>query len=545
MRPEPYWASADGDVTLLVGDCLDVLRTLPADSVDAIVTDPPAGISFMSREWDDFRRARNPADTGRDNVFGRTSARGPEYGRRDRRQFVEWLTERLSEALRVLKPGGHALVWSIPRTSHWTAWAVEDAGFEVRDCVLHMFGSGFPKSLDVGKAIDRARNDRPDILRVTSWLAGAAEARGIGRAQVDAHMGTSDMGGWWLSRLEHRCAVPTWEQWQQLRGLIGFGDEMDAEVWRLNGRKGMPGEAWDQREVIGTRRRSGAPPQPMWDANAGQEWAETAPATEEAARWDGWGTALKPGQEMWWLARKPLEVGSVAGNVLRYGTGALNIDACKVGSEQRVNNAGGSSSLQRVSRVEAGYRPTVTSSVGEASEVTGRWPANLVLTHSASCDGVCAADCPVGELDRQSGVLTSGANPARRGSDKFRDAYGEFAGQEDCIVHRGANTGGASRFYPVFKYQAKAPASERPRLEDGTAHETVKPLGFISWAVRLVTPPGGTVLDMFAGSGPVAEACIIEGFRAVLIEQNVKSAELIRKRLGKPIQPVMFGLDAS
>ena len=101
-----------------------------------------------------------------------------------------------------------------------------------------------------------------------------------------------------------------------------------------------------------------------------------------------------------------------------------------------------------------------------------------------------------------------------------------------------------SRFYPVFKYQAKAPASERPRLEDGTAHETVKPLGFISWAVRLVTPPGGTVLDMFAGSGPVGEACIIEGFRAVLIEQDPKSAELTRKRLAKPIQPVMFGLDA-
>ena len=125
----PYWASDDGDVTLHLGDCLDVLRDLPADSVDAIVTDPPAGVAFMSRTWD-------------------------TYGSRAR--FVEWLTERLSGALRVLKPGGHALVWSLPRTSHWTAWAVEDAGFEVRDCVLHMFGSGFPKSLDVSKAIDKA-----------------------------------------------------------------------------------------------------------------------------------------------------------------------------------------------------------------------------------------------------------------------------------------------------------------------------------------------------------------------------------------------------
>ena len=134
----PYYA--DDLVTLYLGDCLEVLREMEADSVDAIVTDPPAGIAFMDREWDDFRRARNPADAGRDNVFGRTSARGPEYGRRDRRQFTDWLTERMTEAYRVLKPGGHALVWSIPRTSHWTAWALEDAGFDIRDCVLHLFG---------------------------------------------------------------------------------------------------------------------------------------------------------------------------------------------------------------------------------------------------------------------------------------------------------------------------------------------------------------------------------------------------------------------
>jgi site-specific DNA-methyltransferase (adenine-specific) len=107
------------------------------------------------------------------------------------------------------------------------------------------------------------------------------------------------------------------------------------------------------------------------------------------------------------------------------------------------------------------------------------------------------------------------------------------------------DTGGASRFYPMFRYQAKAPASERPRLEDGTAHETVKSLGLMTWMVKLITRPGGTVLDMFAGSGPVAEACIVEGFRCVLIEQDPKSAELIRKRLSKPIQPVLdFGESA-
>jgi DNA modification methylase len=143
----PYWS--DGTVSLHLGDCLEVLAEMEAGSVDAVVTDPPAGIAFMDREWDDFRRARNSADAGRDNVFGRTSARGPEYGRGDRAQFVRMLTERMTEAYRVLKPGGHALVWAIPRTSHWTAWALEDAGFDIRDCVLHLFGSGFAKGRDL------------------------------------------------------------------------------------------------------------------------------------------------------------------------------------------------------------------------------------------------------------------------------------------------------------------------------------------------------------------------------------------------------------
>ncbi len=143
------------------------------------------------------------------------------------------------------------------------------------------------------------------------------------------------------------------------------------------------------------------------------------------------------------------------------------------------------------------------------------------------------------ELDRQSGTLTSGANPARRSSDKFRDAYGEFPGQAECTVHRGADSGGASRFFPVFRYEAKAPARERPHLEDGTAHPTVKPLKLMRWLVRLVTPPGGTVLDPFAGSGTTGEACLIEGFRCILAEKDPTSAELIKVRLSKPVQTQM------
>ena len=133
-----YWIE-NADSALL-------LPTLPAASVDALVTDPPAGIGFMGKEWDDFRRARNPADAGRDSVHGRLSRSGPEYGRRDRENFITWLANILRECLRVMKPGAYGWVWAIPRTSHWTAMACEDAGFTVRDVMTNVFGTGFPKS---------------------------------------------------------------------------------------------------------------------------------------------------------------------------------------------------------------------------------------------------------------------------------------------------------------------------------------------------------------------------------------------------------------
>lgn len=170
-----------GDCDLYRGDCLEVLPYLANNGTDAIVTDPPAGIGFMGKEWDDFRRARNGADASRDDVFGRTSSKGPEYGRRGKRNpkgqtdrdayravdpsrpgyafqggsdlpkdarslFIHFLSTVMVECLRVLKPGGYALIWAIPRTSHWTATAIEDAGFEIRDRISHIFGSGFPKS---------------------------------------------------------------------------------------------------------------------------------------------------------------------------------------------------------------------------------------------------------------------------------------------------------------------------------------------------------------------------------------------------------------
>lgn len=232
------------------------------------------------------------------------------------------------------------------------------------------------------------------------------------------------------------------------------------------------------------------------------------------------------------VARKPL-AGTVAQNVLAHGTGALNVDGCRVEptgeSRPRVAEAS-----QQTRYTDAGGTDFAALPGVRGGDPAGRWPANVLL-------GPEAAE----ELDRQSGVLTSGANPTRRGSDKFRDAYGDFAGQTECTPHRGVDSGGASRFFPVFRYEAKAGAAERPRLPDGTAHPTVKPVPLKRWLVRLVTPPGGLVCDPFAGSGTTGEACIVEGFRCVLIEKDPASVELIRTRLRKDIQPDIFGGVAS
>jgi hypothetical protein len=468
---KPYYE--DGQVQLYLGDCLDVLAGLPGGSVDAVVTDPPYSLAFMSREWDTFKP--------------------PE--------FQAWCEQWARGCLRALRPGGHLLAFGGTRTYHRLACGVEDAGFEVRDSIDWLYGSGFAKSLDVSKAIDKA--------------AGA------------------------------------------------------------------------EREVVGTaarRRSTSRPADPTQSQDAAYRFADdravTAPATEDAARWDGWGTALKPAHEPIVVARKPL-AGTVAQNIVTHGTGALNIDGCRVAATGPEPNA------RRDKGTGLGYRGG-NAERGSWDGDAGRWPPNVLLTHSAECemtgtrtvrgsvcgpgsghagsgdvyaavDGSpdgrrgfgteqvavwdCAPDCPAAELDRQSGVSTSsgGANGGKLGAR----VYGKFANEITAANAGGlGDTGGASRFFPAFRYEAKAPASERPRLADGTAWPTVKPLELMRWLVRLVTPPGGTVGDFFAGTGTTGEACVIEGFRCILAEKDPVAAELIKARLSKPIQMTLTG-DAS
>ena len=351
----PYFQQ-DG-VTLYHGDCREILPGLPDESVSAVVTDPPYGLAFMGKRWD--------------------------Y---DVPSVEVW-----AECLRVLKPGGHLLAFAGTRTQHRMAVRIEDAGFEIRDMIAWVYGSGFPKSLDVSKAIDKA--------------AGA------------------------------------------------------------------------EREVVGVAGKSGASRSCMAGDFAGGEYMATAPATPEAKQWQGWGTALKPSWECITVARKPL-CGTVAENVLQHGTGGLNVDGCRVGTNPgyryRADANGTTFHGQQGERIKqsAGKKGC------EFIESTqGRWPANLI----------------------------------HDGSD---EVVGLFPDDGDAS---------AARFF----YTAKADKADRG---PGNNHPTVKPLDLMRYLVRLVCPMGGVVLDPFSGSGTTLAAAQAEGCLAIGVEREAAYCEIIKGR---------------
>ena len=495
-------------MNVIHGDCLEELKKLEDNSVDAVVCDPPYGLSNT--------KPQQVADVLKAWVTGDTvsvpAKRGGFMGK-DWDSFVPppavW-----EECMRVLKPGGHMAVFAGARTQDLMGLSIRLAGFEIRDTLGWVYGSGMPKSHNVSKAIDKQRNDKQETLAVTARLSELASAAGISRKDVDSHMGTSDMGGWWLSTLQHRCVVPSVENWAKLRDFIPGAHELDAEVWRLNGRKGTPGEAWEKREVIG-RSSSGigtAFGDGQWAQGKAEEFDLTAPATSEAQRWDGWGTALKPAIEPILLCRKPLD-GTVANNVLAHGVGGLNIDACRVGTDDNTARPNGVTAIWR----EDG---TAKAGIGGGSP-SGRFPANVLLDEHAAK-----------EMDRQ--APNAGANKV--GNAKAYPINNHVYGaMKEATPFDIDEKGGASRFFPVFKYQAKAPKKERPVIEreDGTKiqHNTVKPLALMEWLVSLIVPPGGVVLDPFAGSGTTLQAAINKGFQPIGIEQDADYIKLIEKRL--------------
>ena len=388
-------------MTIIHDDCFNALNMLDENSIDSLVTDPPAGISFMGKKWDDDRGGRN--------------------------NWITWMTMIMKKCHRTMKPGAHGLVWAIPRTSHWTAIALENAGFEIRDVVTHLFGSGFPKSLDISKSIDK-------------------------QAGVDREV---------------------------------VGEREDFVKKRNKNSKRF-------KNSIQENIHSGMKPEGMGII--------TAPATDLAKQWDGWGTALKPASEHWILIRKKIINKTVAENVQDYGTGGINIDAYRIGKEILPEIKAGQAKIGTFKRTDM-----------LTPERQGRFPANLVLS----------GDAPE-MLDEQSGILKQG------GASRF--FYCAKASKAD----RNSGLEGMSK-KEVHRYNAgigRVKTRDAPTLDQNT-HPTVKPNKLMKYLITLITPPNGIVLDPFAGSGSTLLAAKQLGFDFIGIEKEKEYYEIIKKRLNE------------
>ena len=408
-------------------DNLAVLRSMPDNSVDSIVTDPPYGLSFMGKKWD----------------------------------YDVPSCELWAECLRVLKPGGHLLAFAGTRTQHRMAVRIEDAGFEIRDMIAWVYGSGFPKSKNVALSIDKGEG-HPNRGR----------------------------------------AIPVASTYQA------------SDVEEENRLTSNPVEAYRAR-------------------------------SERAKPWEGWGTGLKPAMEPITVARKPFDV-TVAENILTHGTGALNIDGCRVATDDPTSRTFTAANYEGPS----GYRTIRTKDTTTGGSPLGRWPANLI--HDGSEEVV--AGFP---------ATTSGTRRARRNDASDSVARGHFADYNSG--HFDGDSGSAARFF----YCAKASKADRdegcadvaPQQRDESrkqgdpggdnprnrgaqprvnCHPTVKPTDLMRYLCRLVTPPGGVVLDPFMGSGSTGKAAMLEGFGFIGIEREAEYVAIAERRIAAvcEVEPV-------
>jgi hypothetical protein len=293
-------------------------------------------------------------------------------------------------------------------------------------------------------------------------------------------------------------------------------------------------------------------------APAGGSGAAYVPATDQARPWDGWGTALKPAWEPVIVARRPL-AGTVAANVLRHGAGGLNIDACRVPvAGLRPTRIRTGTEPRRPAAGRTCFNPGLGDTAGEPAETSqGRWPPNVVISHAPGCrpagtrrirGGRAAQQRPgqrgpgrgkpskgagTGPPRGPYGTLNSSRSPGYAAGDGTEEVEAWDCADGCPVAALDAQAAGAYRYFPLFLYQPKAPRSERLTLPDGTAHPTVKPLALMRWLVRLACPPGGTILDLFAGTGTTGEAASLEGARCILIEQDPAYAQLAIQRLSR------------
>ena len=407
-------------ITLHQGDCRDIMRTYPDDHFDAVITDPPYGISFLGEKWD----TKTP------------------HG------FQAWAQSWAEEALRVIKPGGYLLAFSAPRTYHRLTSGLEDAGFEIRDAMAWIRADGKPAGMDIAASIDRgALQTRETLLRFTSWL----RSTGITGKQIDQAT-NSFMGSHYLTQAK-QPAIPTRAHWDALLPLLegttipAWVTDLVNDTHTANVLKERKGRDVRVIDTIGTATAMAS----RDVKNAGE------PIRDEAKEWAGWGLGLKPAWEPIVVARRPVEGDSTTANVVKHGVGALNIQSA-------------------------------------SAWVDGLYPPNLLMSEQAMA----------------------------------------------AAVEHGA----PDHVWPVFRYQPKAPTSERPKW-GGVQHVTVKPLELMRYLVRLVVRPGSLILEPFAGSGTTLQAAAMENMRAVGCELDDRYIPLIKERFKHGIEAPLdlFGLD--
>ena len=446
-------------IDLRQGDCLEVLKTIPDNSIDSVVTDPPYHLTSIVKRFG--KEGSAPAQFGKDGAYSRASKgfMGKEWDGGD----IAFRTDVWSECLRVLKPGGHLLAFSHSRTYHRMAVAIEDSGFDIRDQIMWIYGSGFPKSHNIGKAIDKIEGNE----------------RVIGKSK-----GT----------------------------FVSSGGQLNGENTRTE----------------------------RFESKGNSDY-------------EGWGTALKPAHEPIVMARKPLSEKSIAENVIKWGTGGINIDECRIGSEVRTTPI--HSDDVKDDTTLFGLHKTIQHERVETTE--GRFPANIILDEEAGK-----------VLDEQSGPTSQG-----HWSKTKTTGYGEFGNGSSTYEGVGAkdmnkDKQGASRFFYCPKvskkernagldgfekktsawmspdsrtdkenYDRTSPGFERwkpqPRANN---HPTVKPIKLMEYLITLVTPKGGVVMDCFMGSGSTGIAARNLGFKFIGIEREQEYMDIAKQRITQPVQ---------
>lgn len=583
---------------IIVNDCVEAMREMEENSIDAIVTDPPYAIGFMSKQWD---------------VVG-SKEDGPM-------RVVNWFQNWAREALRVLKPGGYLLVFGGSRTYHSMAMGVELAGFEIRDQIQWVYGQGFPKSMNVGKAIDKKANEIPVFDAIRTHLRNWRDVRGMTNSDLNDAVGSSrsgcGMARHWTSEDGSQHSIPSKEQWAKLRDILQW-DHCEFD--------GMYDAVKDgaARPVVG---KYDADMGGLGGQRLGQAGGDiTAPATDAAKQWDGWGTALKPAHEPIVMARKPFK-GSVASNVLEHGTSALNIDRSRVAREadkgcpvhglRRLRNQDAEvgipgSPSQAADDVRngvpipgdvGGEQPTLVgrNMDGQEDRVQNRGGPDAVGEGQKAASETTPSGVPGastgGRQEPQSSAASGGARPPHQrdeggqpaleprsdglvgtlegapspGAGAGASSQGE-QGTPECtcedgrwpanLIHDGSDDVAAALgdktrlFYCAKPSKAEKNAGLGDEFETkqtmgggGTNHEelggkfgsikapqknshpTVKPVALMAYLCRLVTPPGGTVLDPFLGSGTTGVAAVREGFDFIGIEREAEYAAIAEARV--------------